>query len=110
MDPGSKAPKLAPIEILERICGVHFVSGKLTVQKQKANARFQPCGLILKLLCINIPSYASMFVLFIVGKPADKKDDIDVVHTMYVSLYTNAVDTLKHAKRRKPVVSKALGY
>ena len=33
MDPASEAPMLGPIEILERICGDYFVSGKLIVQK-----------------------------------------------------------------------------
>ena len=66
MDPGSEASRLGLVEITDRlcgsICGDYFVSEKLTdCPKDKAIARFQSCGLKLKLFYINICSYPSMF-------------------------------------------------
>ena len=72
LDCGSEAPRLDPIEILERICGDYFVSGKLTVQKPKLNARFQPCELILSCFTSTFVAIFRYIVLFVVGKPADK--------------------------------------
>ena len=44
-----------------RICGNHFVSGKLTVYTSKLTLDFSRARLILKLLHINICSYPVMF-------------------------------------------------
>ena len=64
MGPGNEEPRLGPIEILERICADYFVSGKLTCPKAKTNARFQPCGLMLKLFTSTSVAIVHCFVLF----------------------------------------------
>ena len=45
MNPASEVPRLGPIEILERVCGDYFASGKRIVEKliARANCRFKPC-------------------------------------------------------------------
>ena len=79
MDPGSEAPRLGLIEILQGISGDSFASGRPTVQKPKLTLDFSRARLMLKLLYQH-PSFAILryFVLLCVGKPADKKDDVDV--------------------------------
>ena len=91
MDPASEALRLGPIEILEGICGDCFVSGKRIVQKPERTLNFSRVRVMLKLLFINICSLyiQRCSVLFTVGKPPDKKDDIDQVHVL-VSVYVIA--------------------
>ena len=60
------------------------------------NARFQPCAVYTS----TSVAILRCFVLFPVGKPADKKD----VTNRF--LYTNTVVTLKHAEIIKPAVLK----
>ena len=64
MDPGSEAPRLGPIETLERICGDYFVSGKLTVHEPTLTLDFSRARLILKVLDINICRYIFCDVLY----------------------------------------------
>ena len=40
MDPASEAPRLGPIEILERICGDYFTLGKRIVLNPKLTLDF----------------------------------------------------------------------
>ena len=77
MDPASEAPRLGPIEILEKICGDCFVSGKRMVQMPELTLDFTRAQLILKLLYINSCSYSAMFCAFTVSKPPDGKGGID---------------------------------
>ena len=71
MDPCSEAPRLGSIEILEIICGDNFASGI-------ANAKFQTCVVDIKLaLHQHLSLYPQCFVLFTIGKPVDKKDDVN---------------------------------
>ena len=64
MDSASEAPKLGTIKILEGMCSDYFLSGKKIVQKPELTLDFSPARLILKLLYINICSYAAMFCAF----------------------------------------------
>ena len=64
MDPASEAPRLGPIEILERTCGDYFVSGKQIVPKPELTLEFSRARLILELLYIYICSYNTMFCVF----------------------------------------------
>ena len=63
MHRASEAPRLGPIEILERICGDFFVSGKRIFQMPELHVTldFSRARLKLKLLYINICSYPAMF-------------------------------------------------
>ena len=56
-----------------------FCVRKVNCPKARANTRFQPCVVDTKVVYINICSYPAMFCAFIVGKPPDKKGDIDQV-------------------------------
>ena len=85
MDPGSEAPRLGLIEMLGRICGDYFLSGKLAVQERKLTLDFSRAWLILKVLHINICRYIFCDVLYFYRR-------------LTVFVYTNAVDNLKQAK------------
>ena len=78
MDPCSEAPRLGPIKILKRICCDNFLSSKLTVHKPKLMLDFSLAWLVLKLLYINICRYIQRcFLIFTMGKLAEKEDDVD---------------------------------
>ena len=78
MDPGSEAPRLGLIEILQGISGDSFASGKPTVQKTKLTLDFSRARLMLKLLYHHASvAILRYFVLLRVGKPVGKKDQVD---------------------------------
>ena len=72
-----KRQSWAPSKYSREYVATIFVSFKLNVQKPKLTLDFSDVRLTLKLLYINFCSYLACFVLYTVGKPEDKKGDVD---------------------------------
>ena len=74
-----KSQSWTPSKYLREYVTTILVPFKLNVQKPKLTLDFSDVRLILTLLYINFCSFLAMFqfVLYIAGKPADKKGDDD---------------------------------
>ena len=77
----------APSKYSTKFLASIFVSFKLKAQKVKLTLDFSDVRLILKLLYIKPVVILPCFVPYTVGKPTDKKGDVDCVSSVLVHVY-----------------------